>query len=124
MISPTRLRHTCDQRLRDLVRSTGNIEHATCRGIPRSTARGWLSARCARVVTFDVVDQDLLRLQQEVLALRRRLDRLLAVLRVMVVLWKVSGLLLSGLRLSDQAGPGCDSFRPLTDPMPFCPSEP
>src|SRR5262249_12528654 len=91
MITPTRLRYSYDHRLRDLVRSTGNIEHATCRGIPRSTARGWLSARCARLVTLDVIDQDLLRLQQEVLALRLRLDRLLGVLRVMVVLWKVSG---------------------------------
>jgi hypothetical protein len=103
MIPTTRLRQSYDHRLRDLVRSTGNIEHATRRGIPRSTARGWLSARRARVVSLDVVDQDRLRLQEEVLALRRRLDRLVAVLRLMVVLWKVSGFPLSGLRFPDQA---------------------
>jgi hypothetical protein len=91
MIPTTRLRHTYDHRLRDLVRSTGNIEHATRRGIPRSTARGWLSAGRARVVTLDVVDQDRVRLQKEVLALRRGRERLLALLRVLVVLWKICG---------------------------------
>ena len=103
MILTTRLRHSYDHRLRDLVRSTGNIEHATRRGIPRSTARGWLSARRAQVVTLDVADQDHLRLQHELLAQRRRADRLMALLRLMVVLWKVSGFSLSGLRFSDQA---------------------
>ena len=103
MILTTRLRHSYDHRLRDLVRSTGNIEHATRRGIPRSTARGWLSARRAQVVTLDVADQDHLRLQHELLAQRRRADRLRALLRLMVVLWKVSGFSLSGLRFSDQA---------------------
>lgn len=103
MIPTTRPRHAYDHRLRDLVRSTGNIEHATRRGVPRSTARGWLSARRARLVTLDVADQDHRRLQHEVLALRRRLDRLLALLRLMVVLWKVSGFSLSGLRFPDPA---------------------
>jgi transposase InsO family protein len=103
MISTTRPRHSYDHRLRDLVRSAGNIEHATRRGVPRSTARGWLAARRARVVTLDVVDQDNQRLQHEVLALRRRVARLLALLRLMVVLWKVSGFSLSSLRLPDPA---------------------
>jgi hypothetical protein len=103
MISTTRPRHCYDHRLRDLVRSTGNLEHATRRGVPRSTARGWLSARRARLVTLDVADQDQRRLQKEVLALRRRVDRLLALLRLMVVLWKVSGFSLSGLRFPDPA---------------------
>src|SRR5262249_11402965 len=103
MIPTTRPRHAYDHRCRDLVRSTGNIEHATRRGVPRSTARGWLSARRARLVTLDVADQDHRRLQHEVLALRRRLDRLLALLRLMVVLWKVSGFSLSGLRFPNPA---------------------
>jgi len=103
MIPTTRPRHAYDHRLRDLVRSTGNIEHATRRGVPRSTARGWPSARRARLVTLDVADPDQRRLQHEVLALRRRLDRLLALLRLMVVLWKVSGFSLSGLRFPDPA---------------------
>src|SRR5271165_1502944 len=91
MIPTTRLRRTYDHRLRDLVRATGNIEHATRRGIPRSTARGWLSARRARLVALDVADEDPVRLQEEVLALRRMRDRLVVLLRVVVVLWKISG---------------------------------
>jgi hypothetical protein len=91
LIHATRPRHSDDHRLRDLVRSTGNIEYATSRDVPRSTARGWLSARPAPVVTLDVVDHVLVQPQQEVLALRRRADRLLALLRVLVILWKISG---------------------------------
>ena len=44
----------------------------------------------AEVVTLDVVDMDNLRLQQEVLLLQSRLDRLVAVLRLLVVVLKVS----------------------------------
>jgi hypothetical protein len=102
MDSTTRRRHCYDHRLRDLVRSSGNIEHATSRGVPRSTARGWLSAPNARVVTLDVVDHDLVQLQRQVLALRRRADRLLALLRVVVVLWKISGCPVG--RILDPAG--------------------
>jgi uncharacterized membrane protein YqjE len=44
----------------------------------------------AEVVTLDVVDMDNLRLQQEVLLLQSRLYRLVAVLRLLVVVLKVS----------------------------------
>ena len=103
-MSTTRRQRRYDHRLRDLVRSTGNIGHATRRGVPRSTARGWLTATCANVVTVDVVDSDVLCLQQEVLALRQRADSLLAVLRLVVVLLKVSGFSLSNTRTPDGAG--------------------
>ena len=69
MIFTTRIQQRYDHRLRDLVRSTGDIGHATRRGIPRSTARGWMTSICAKVVTVDVVDLDARRPQQEVLAL-------------------------------------------------------
>ena len=62
--------HRYDHRLRELVRLTGDVEYAIQRGVPRSTARGWLTANRAEVVTVDVVDMDALRLQQEVLELR------------------------------------------------------
>jgi putative transposase len=103
MKSSIRSRHTYDHRLRELVRSTGDIQQATRRGIPRSTARGWLNARHEKVVTVDVVNRDLLRLQQEVLALRSRVERLIALLRVIVVLWKISGFSLIGARIPDRA---------------------
>jgi putative transposase len=104
MDSTTRRRNCYDLRLLELVRSTGNIEHATRRGVRRSSARGWLRARHSRVVSLVVVDQDRLRLQRQVLALRRRAERLLALLRVMVVLWKVFGGPVGGSRTPEAAG--------------------
>ena len=60
MIATTRTQNRYDHRLRDLVQSTGSIEHALRRGVPRSTAHGWLSATRAEVVTLDVVERDVL----------------------------------------------------------------
>ena len=71
MTSTTRIQRKYDHRLRELVRSTGDAEYAIQRGVPRSTARGWLTSTRAEVVTVDVVDMDTLRLQQEVVRLRQ-----------------------------------------------------
>ncbi len=89
--------------MRDLVRSTGDIGHAIRRGVPRSTARGWLTQAHAEVVTVDVFDMDVLTLQQEVLALRDRVARLVALLRLLVVLTRVSGFSLACARFPDAA---------------------
>ena len=51
-----------------------------------------------------MVDRDTLNLQQEVLALRKRTQRLIALVRIFVVLLKVSGFSLASARLA--AGPG------------------
>jgi hypothetical protein len=92
-----------DHRLRDLVRSVGDIRYATRRGVPRSTARGWLTATRAAVVTHDVLDKNVLNLQQVVLALRKRVEWLVALLRLVVVLLKVSRFSLTSTRLPDEA---------------------
>ena len=45
MISPVttaRPQHRYDHRFRELVQRTGDLTIATDRGVPRSTARGWL----------------------------------------------------------------------------------
>ena len=101
MTSTTRVQHRYDHRLRELVRSTGDVECAIRRGVPRSTARGWLTSNRTEVITLDVADMDALRLQQEVLELRDRVQRLVALLRIMAVLLKVSGFSLAGSRLPD-----------------------
>ncbi len=101
MIATTRTQNRYDHRLRDLVRSTGSIEHALRRGVPRSTARGWLSATRAEVVTLDVVERDVLALQNELLQMRRRVERLATLLRLIVVLLKVSGFSLARNRISE-----------------------
>ena len=103
MTPTTRTLRRYDHRLRDLVRSTGDIGHAERRGVPRSTARGWLTSTHAKVVTVDVFDMDVLILQQEVLALRNRVERLVALLRLLVVLTRVSGVSLACSRLHDGA---------------------
>ena len=103
MASTTRVLRCYDHRLRDLVRSVGDIGHATRRGVPRSTARGWLSLPHAEVVTLDVVDWDVLSLQREVLALRKRVEWLIALLRLVVVMLKVSGFSLARTRIPDAA---------------------
>ena len=99
----TRTLRRYDHRLRDLVRSTGDIGHAERRGVPRSTARGWLTSIRAEVVTVDVFDMDVLNLQQELLVLRNRVERLVALLRLLVVLTRVSGFSLTCFRLPDAA---------------------
>ncbi len=101
MISTTRTLRRYDHRLRELVRSTGDIGHAEKRGVPRSTARGWLTSVRTEVVTVDVFDMDVLNLQQQVLALRNRVDRLVSLLRLFVVLTRVSGFSLACTRFPD-----------------------
>ena len=101
MTSTTRIQCKYDHRLRELVRSTGDIGHAIQRGVPRSTARGWLKSTPAEVVTLDVVDMDTLSLHQEVLRLRSRLDRLVALLRLLIVVLKVSRVSLSSIRIPE-----------------------
>ena len=101
MISTTRIQRKYDHRLRELVRSTGDIQQAIQRGVPRSTARRWLNSTRTEVITVDVVEMDDLLLQREVLVLRRRVERLAALLRLLVVLLKVSDVSLYDTRIPD-----------------------
>ena len=76
MATTARTQRRYDHRFRDLVRTTRNIDCALQRGVPRSTARSWLGEPNAEVVTVDVLDMNALRLQQEVLRLRARVQKL------------------------------------------------
>ena len=101
MATTTRTQRRYDHRLRELVHSTQDIRCAIKQGVPRSTARSWLTAPRAEVVTVDVLDMDATRLQQQVLRLRRRIQKLTALLRVLVVVFKLSGYSLNQARLPD-----------------------
>ena len=90
-----------DHRLRELVQRTGDLTIATDLGVPRSTTRGWLRTAPTVVVSLDVADLTELELRQEVLTLRRRVQKLAALLRLALVLLRVSGFTLSGERLLD-----------------------
>ena len=101
MPTTTRTQRRYDHRLRDLVRSTQDIDCAIQRGIPRSTARSWLTEPNVEVVTADVLNMDAVRLQQEVLRLRARHQKLIALLRVLLAVFRISGYSLNQSRLAD-----------------------
>src|SRR5437879_11062317 len=102
MISPmttARPQQCYDHRLRELVHRTGDLTIATDLGVPPSTARGWLGTAPTVVVSLEVADLTELELRQEVLTLRRRVQKLAALLRLALLLLRVSGFTLSGERL-------------------------
>ena len=99
MISPmttARTQQRYDHRLRELVQRTGDVTIATDLGVPRSTARGWLDTAPTVVVRLELTAQCELELRQEVLKLRRHVQKLAGLLRLALVLLRVSGFTLSG----------------------------
>jgi hypothetical protein len=90
-----------DHRLRELAQRTGDLTIATDLGVRRSTARGWLHAAPRVVVTADLADLTASELRQEILRLRRRVEKLAALLRLALVLVHASSFRLSGERLPD-----------------------
>ena len=102
MISPmttARPQHRYDHRLRELVQRTGDMSIAADLGVPRSTARGWLNTAPVMVVGLEAANLTEVELRQEVRKLRRRVHKLAALLRLALVLLRVSGFTLSGERL-------------------------
>ena len=90
-----------DHRLRNLVQRTGDVTVATELGVPRSTARGWLGEAPTVVVSLDVTELTEPELRKEVVKLRRRVRKLMALLRLVLVLLQTSGFRLSVARLPD-----------------------
>jgi putative transposase len=90
-----------DHRLRDLVQRTGDLTIATDLGVPRSTARGWLGATPRVVVSLEAADLTEPELRQEILKLRRRVEKLAALLRLALALLRASGFSLSTARLPE-----------------------
>ncbi len=106
----TRKQRTYDHRLRELVQTTRDIQLATQHGVPASTARGWLNKPATEVVSLDVLDLDTMRLQHEVIQLRRRVTKLTALLRLAIVIVRVTGFSFHRIRIAD----GDDKQRLLT----------
>src|SRR6267142_6172687 len=82
MATTGRAQQRYDHRLRDLLRDTGDVTIATDLGVPRSTARGWLREAPQVVITLDVTNLRTSELQQEIVALRQRVRKLTALLRL------------------------------------------
>src|SRR6516164_3677283 len=80
-----------DHRLRNLVQRTGDLTVATDLGVPRSTARGWLGEKPTVVVCLDVTELTEPELRQEVVQLRRRVRKLMALLRLALALLQTCG---------------------------------
>ena len=75
-----------DHRLEELVRTSADPSLAMDLGIPASTVMGWLCNPAQQVVTLDVLSMEEQALEREVLMLRQRVRKLLALLRLLVVL--------------------------------------
>ena len=101
---PTRRRsqQRHDHRHRALVQRTGDVNAATDLGVPRSTARGWLAAAPTVVVHLDVAYLPESELRPEVLNLRRRVQKLTAMLRLVLGAPTASEFRLTGVRLPDE----------------------
>ncbi len=101
MVTTTRIQKRYDHRLRELVRTTRDMHFALQHGVPRSTARGWLTGATVDVVSTDVLNMDVASLQQEVIRLRTRVQKLIALLRILLAVLKVSKFSLNHGRLPD-----------------------
>ena len=101
MKTASRSQRRYDHRLRDVVRRTGDLTIATDLGVPRSTARGWLAATPRVVIGVDVANRTDAELRQEILTLRRRVEKLAALLRLALALLHTSGFRLSRARLPE-----------------------
>ena len=101
MATAIRAQKRYDHRPREFVRSTQGIGCVVQHGAPSSTARGWLKAPAAEVVTVDILRMDTIRRQREILQLRARIQMLIALLRVLLVVLKLSGYFLNQSRLPD-----------------------
>ena len=99
MVNATRTQRISDHRLRNLVLSTGRIEIALNRGIPRSTARGWLRMSPREVVSIDELEHNVEALREQVFALQDRNSKLRALLRLFAILLRISGFSLNNTRL-------------------------
>jgi hypothetical protein len=69
-----------------LSNAPGDLTIATDLGVPRSTPRGWLRATPTIVVSLEAADLTEQELRQEILKLRRRVEKLAALLRLALAL--------------------------------------
>ncbi len=101
MTRTARSQRTYDHRLKQLVYPTGDIQIAIDQGVPRSTANRWLTSPPVEVVSVDGLDFTIDELRSELFALRKLNRELFALLRLFVVLVKVSGFSLARCRLPE-----------------------
>jgi len=80
-----------DHRIREAICRTGNPCLFPDLKIPYSTIRSWLSRGCPEVVTHESIGKNELQLHEEIAKLKKKVAVLIAVLRVVTTLLRVSG---------------------------------
>jgi transposase InsO family protein len=103
-MAASRAQRAYDHRLRNLVRATGDLALATRLGVPRSTAAGWLGRDRSPVVAAPDAALPEEALVAEVARLRRRVERLRALLRVLLAVLRVFGIDLARRRVPEGEG--------------------
>ena len=99
LIAPKRKQNCYDHRLRDAVFHLGQATTARYLDIPRSTIHGWKKARSKPVVTLVAPNSYVEELERRVHVLERRTARLVSLLRLCIVLLRLSGFSLVSRRL-------------------------
>jgi hypothetical protein len=99
MSARIRCQRSYDHRLKEPVRISGDSSLAIDLGVPASTLMGWLCDSPPQVVTIDVLSMKEQQLQHEVLMLRRRIRKLLSLLRLFLVLRRITGFSLAHERV-------------------------
>jgi transposase InsO family protein len=102
MPQPLRSRRSYDHRIREIVCRTGNPRIFHHLRIPRSTTASWLSRGRRSVVSLDW-NHDMASVLDDNERLKRRVERQTAIIRLLVVLLKLSGFRLDEQRLPDGA---------------------
>jgi putative transposase len=92
-------RNVYDPRVREFVRATGNRDLFPELNIPRSTISGWLRGDFKPALGAEAVSKGEIELHARLAKLERRIQILVAVLRLLLTLVRVSGCRLTGERL-------------------------
>ena len=103
-VPETACRRTYDHRLRELSYHAGDPSVAQRLGVPRSTARSWMRRGMPDVVTLDVLDSDAGELRAQVVRLDNRVRMLLAIVRLLFCVLRISGVRLDGDRVPSGDG--------------------
>ncbi len=101
MFATARQQRCCDHRLKELVRTSGDLSVALELGIPRSTAIGWLGDSPRQVVSLDLLWLDEQELQHEVLMRRRRIGKLHCLPRLLLTMLHLSEVNLANERVPE-----------------------
>ena len=101
---PATARRQYDHRMRQAIVKTGDSNLFAKLSIPDSTRRSWLKRGIAEVVTLDGRDTEFVALHADVAKLEKKITILAAVVRLLVTLFRVTGVTLLGVRIPDASG--------------------